>query len=173
VVARAKHCGQGEITLMRPVAFGEPLPVGTRLTLFSDDKPNRFFTVIKFWIDETSGVALELKIGVPTYQVEDEEGRTHLLLHLPIEENGDRWRLWRPDQVAFDSRSISKARWLKNRRTSNCRIGETATSYTRNHVALENNADNGVNLSYGIQSTGYSTGRRSNAQMVVVASWLA
>ena len=36
-------------------------------------------------------------------------------------------------------------------------IGETATTYTRNHVALENNADNGVNLSYEIQSTGHST----------------
>jgi hypothetical protein len=29
-------------------------------------------------MDKTSGVALELKTGVPTYQVEDEEGRTHL-----------------------------------------------------------------------------------------------
>jgi hypothetical protein len=52
---------------MRPVAFGEALPAGTRLTLFSDDKPARFFTVIRFWIDETSGVALALKTGVPTY----------------------------------------------------------------------------------------------------------
>ena len=58
---------------MRPVAFGEALSSGTRLTLFSDDKPDRFFTVIKFWMDETSGVALTLKTGVPTYQVEDEE----------------------------------------------------------------------------------------------------
>jgi hypothetical protein len=32
---------------MRPIAFGEPLPGGTQLTLFSDDKPDRFFTVIK------------------------------------------------------------------------------------------------------------------------------
>jgi hypothetical protein len=56
---------------MRPVAFGEALPAGTRLTLFSDDKPDRFFTVIKFWMDKTSGVALELKTGVPSYQVED------------------------------------------------------------------------------------------------------
>jgi hypothetical protein len=71
---------------MRPVAFGEALPAGTRLTLFSDDKPARFFTVIRFWMDETSGVALALKTGVPTYQVEDEEGRTHLLIHLAIEE---------------------------------------------------------------------------------------
>jgi hypothetical protein len=56
---------------MRPVAFGEALPTGTRLTLFSDDKPDRFFTVIKFWMDKTSGVALALKTAVPSYQVED------------------------------------------------------------------------------------------------------
>jgi hypothetical protein len=94
--------------LMRPVAFGEALPAGTRLALFSGDKLDRFFTVIKFWMDETSGVALKLKTGVPTYQVEDEEGRTHLLIHLPIEEDGDsnRWCLWRPDHAGFDSRSI-------------------------------------------------------------------
>ena len=55
---------------MRPVAFGEALPAGTRLTLFSDDKPDRFFAVIKFWIDKTTGVALALKTGVPTCQVE-------------------------------------------------------------------------------------------------------
>jgi hypothetical protein len=52
---------------MRPVAFGETLPAGTRLTLFSDDKPDRFFTVIKFCMDATSGVALTLKTGVPSY----------------------------------------------------------------------------------------------------------
>jgi hypothetical protein len=91
---------------MRPVVFGEPLPGGTRLTLFSNDKPDRFLTVIKFWMDETSGVTLDLKTGVPSYQVEDEEGRTHLLIHLPIEDNEDRWCLWRPDHAGFDSRSI-------------------------------------------------------------------
>src|SRR5258708_34118733 len=95
---------------MRPGAFGEALPAGTRLTLFSDDKPDRFFTVIKFWIDETSGVALALKTGVPTYQVEDEEGRTHLLIHLTIEErDADRWCLCRPDHEGFDSSPISRA----------------------------------------------------------------
>jgi hypothetical protein len=57
---------------MRPVAVGESLPASTRLTLFSDDKHDRFFTVITFWMDETSGVALALKTGVPSYQVEDE-----------------------------------------------------------------------------------------------------
>jgi hypothetical protein len=92
---------------MRPVAFGEALAVGTRLTLFSHDKPDRFFTVIKFWMDETSGIALALGTGVPFYQVEDEEGRIHLLINLPIdEENEDRRCLWRPDHAGFDSRSI-------------------------------------------------------------------
>jgi hypothetical protein len=74
---------------MRPVAFGEALSAGTRLTLFSDNKPDRCFTVIKFWMDATSGVVLELKTGVPSYQVEDEEGRIHLLIHLPIEEENE------------------------------------------------------------------------------------
>ena len=113
---------------MRPVAFGEAFPAGTRVTLVSNDKPNRFFTVIKFWMDKTSGVALDLKTGVPSYKVEDglprrrsasaglrrdklcrrrEQGRTHLLIHLPIEEgHEDRWCLWRPDHAGFDSRSI-------------------------------------------------------------------
>jgi hypothetical protein len=44
-----------KIILMRPVEFGEALPAGTRLTLFSSDNPDRFFTVIKFWMDETPG----------------------------------------------------------------------------------------------------------------------
>jgi hypothetical protein len=58
-------------------------------------------------MDETSGVALALGDGVLTYQVEDEEGRTHLLIHLAIEEeNEDRWCLWRPDHAGFDSRPI-------------------------------------------------------------------
>jgi hypothetical protein len=104
---------------MRPVAFGEALTAGTRLTLFSDDKPDRFFTVIKFWLDETSGVALALKGGVPTYQVEDEEGRIHLLLHLPIEEeNEHRWCLWRPDHAGFDSRSMFEGALSRNRLAS-------------------------------------------------------
>ena len=56
---------------MRPAEFREPLLPGTRLTFFSDDKPDRFFKVIKFWMDKTTGVALALKSSVPTYQVED------------------------------------------------------------------------------------------------------
>jgi hypothetical protein len=61
-------------------------------------------------MDKTSGAALDLKTGVPTYQVEDEEGRTHLLIHLTIEEKtADRWCLWRPDHAGFGSRSIFEA----------------------------------------------------------------
>jgi hypothetical protein len=77
------------------------------LTLFSADKPDRLFTVITFCMDNVSGVALDLETGVPCYQVEDEEGRTHLLIHLPIEEQHEhRWCLWEPDHAGFDSRSI-------------------------------------------------------------------
>ncbi len=46
---------------MRPVAFGEVLSAGTCLTFFSDDKPDRFFRVIKFWMDEPSGLRLHLR----------------------------------------------------------------------------------------------------------------
>ncbi|HYZ75680.1 MAG TPA: hypothetical protein VE641_21560 [Chthoniobacterales bacterium] len=92
---------------MRPVEFGEALAAGTRLVLFSDDKPDRLFTVITFLIDAISGVALDLETNVPCYQIEAEEGRIHLLLHLPIEEKDEgRWCLWRPDQAGFDSSSI-------------------------------------------------------------------
>jgi hypothetical protein len=78
---------------MRPVEFGDELAIGTRLTLSSDDKPDRF-SVIKSWIDQTLGASLAMGAGVPSYEVEDEEGRTHLLIHLPIEEEDeDRWCL--------------------------------------------------------------------------------
>jgi hypothetical protein len=58
-------------------------------------------------MDETLGVALALKTGVPSCKVEDEEGRTLLLIHLPIEEEEEnRCCLWRPNHAGFDSRSI-------------------------------------------------------------------
>jgi hypothetical protein len=58
-------------------------------------------------LDETLGASLRAQNGVPSYEVEAEEGRIHLLLHLPIEEeNEERWCLWRPDQAGFDSRSV-------------------------------------------------------------------
>jgi hypothetical protein len=58
-------------------------------------------------MDEACGVALALRTGVPSYEVEDDEGRIHLLLYLTIEEEEeDRWCLWRPDHAGFDSRSI-------------------------------------------------------------------
>jgi hypothetical protein len=34
---------------MRPVDFGEALVSGTRLTLCSDDKPDRFFPLIELF----------------------------------------------------------------------------------------------------------------------------
>jgi hypothetical protein len=91
---------------MRQVGFSEALAARTRLTLFSSDKPDRIFTVIKVWIDPTLGESLCLTTGVPCYEVEDEEGRIHLLIDLPIEDGEHRWCLWRPDQAGFDFRSI-------------------------------------------------------------------
>jgi|SRR5580704_4618466 hypothetical protein len=96
-----------KMTLMRPGEFGEAVPAGTRLTLFSVEKPDRHFMVVTFLMDKVSGVMLDLRAGVPCYQVEDEEGRIPLLLQLPTgDENENRWCLWRPDQSGFDSRSI-------------------------------------------------------------------
>ena len=52
------------------------------------------FTVITFLMNKVSGVALDLGTGVPCYQVEDEEGRIHLLIYLTLdEENEGRWCL--------------------------------------------------------------------------------
>jgi hypothetical protein len=45
--------------------------------------------------------------GIPFYPVRDGEGRTHLLIHLPTEqEEEERWSLSRPDQAGFDSQAI-------------------------------------------------------------------
>jgi hypothetical protein len=50
--------------------------------------------VRSFRPDTLARIALALKAGVPSYQVEDEEGRTHLLIYLPIEEEDEhRWVL--------------------------------------------------------------------------------
>jgi inner membrane protein involved in colicin E2 resistance len=65
----------GNLLPVRPVAFRRSFVCRNSPTLFSDDKPDRFFTVIKFWLDETSGVALALKTSVPSYQVEEVQGR--------------------------------------------------------------------------------------------------
>jgi hypothetical protein len=67
-------------------------------------------------MDETSGVALALKAGVPSYQVEDEEGRTYLLIHLPIEEEDEnRWCCGGPITQALIRDSSLRLLWLKNK----------------------------------------------------------
>jgi len=111
---------------MRPVPFGEALPAGTRLTLFSDDKPDRFFTVIKFWMDATFGrrTFSSRRVFLPT-QVGDDESRTNLLIHLPTEErDADRWCLRWPDHAGFDSRSIFEGALVEDRpQTAACSSG--------------------------------------------------
>jgi hypothetical protein len=37
------------------------------------------------------------------------QGRTYLLIHLPIEEDEDRWCLWPTEHAGFDSTSIFEA----------------------------------------------------------------
>jgi hypothetical protein len=50
---------------------------------------------------------LHREVALLPIKFEDEEARTHLLIHLAIEEeNEDRWCLWRPDHAGFDSRLI-------------------------------------------------------------------
>jgi hypothetical protein len=34
--------------------------------LFANDKSDRFFRVMKFWMDEKSGIALTLETGIPS-----------------------------------------------------------------------------------------------------------
>jgi hypothetical protein len=71
---------------MRPIEFGENVPSGTRLILFSDDKPDRFFTVLEFKLDPQLGSLAGLGCAVPSYRVQDEEGRVQLLINEPDEE---------------------------------------------------------------------------------------
>jgi hypothetical protein len=57
---------------------------------------------MKLWV-----LPLLSGLTFPNYQVEDEEGRTHLLIPFPIEEEDeDRWCLWRPDLAGTDYRSV-------------------------------------------------------------------
>ena len=88
---------------MRPVEFGENLPPGTRLILFSDDKPDRFFTVLEFTLNSEVGSLAGFGCAVPSYRVQDEEGRIQLLINEPDEEE---WWLWHPDQLGIGSKSV-------------------------------------------------------------------
>ena len=67
----------GEVTLVISRSRRDRYPICGANRDDPDDQPDRYFNMIKFWMDETSGVALALKNGVTTYQVEDEEGGTH------------------------------------------------------------------------------------------------
>ena len=66
---------------MRPVEFGEDLLPGTvtRLTLFSDDKPDRYFTVLESMLESRIALPTVDLRSWPAYRVLDEEERKHLL----------------------------------------------------------------------------------------------
>jgi hypothetical protein len=97
---------------MRPVEFGEQVPIGTQLTLLSDDKPDRLVTVLEPKSDQeevasTLTKVLGPNIDIPVYRVADEEGKIHLLLNMPEDEDEDEhWLLWRPDNKAIDPNFI-------------------------------------------------------------------
>jgi hypothetical protein len=64
----ASFCNQTNrkrIAVMRPVAFGEALPAGTRLTLFSDASPIASSRSLSSGWMNPQGVALALRGGVP------------------------------------------------------------------------------------------------------------
>ena len=88
---------------MRPVEFGENLLPGTRLILFSDDKSDRFFTVLEFTLNSELASLSGLGCAVPCYHVQDEEGRIQLLINEPDEEE---WWLWHSNQVRIGSKSV-------------------------------------------------------------------
>ncbi len=88
---------------MRPVEFGENLLPGTKLTLFSHDKPDRFFTVLEFTLDTELGSRTGFNCAVPSYRVLDEEEREHLLINEPEEEE---WWLRHVDQKGIDKRAV-------------------------------------------------------------------
>ena len=101
---------------MRPGEFGEALAPQTRLTLFSNDKPDHLFRVIKFWLDETAGIARALKTGVPSYQVEDEEGRIHLLIHVQLKTVNIAGASSGQIKQVLVPGLFLMARWLRNRK---------------------------------------------------------
>jgi hypothetical protein len=81
------------------------------------DKPNRLFRVIKFWMDETSGIALALRTGLPSYQLEDEEGSIHLLLHLQsMKRMKTAGASGGPIRQALTPGLFLTARWLRDRK---------------------------------------------------------
>jgi len=97
-------------------------------------------------MEATSGTALELKTGVPTYQVEDEEGRIHLLLRLPIAEEGaDGWCLWRPDLAGFSPRSIFESALIEGQTgiDKNALKSDLSACQEANHRVLCRETSNG------------------------------
>jgi len=71
--------------------------------------------------------------GVPSYEVEDEEGGIHLLLHLPIEEeNKDRWCFGGRIRQNLIPGLFLTARWLGSKKLlSTCRGSDTMFKASR------------------------------------------
>jgi hypothetical protein len=65
-LASAIYGDRTKTLIMRPVEFGENLAAGTKLTLFSEDKPDRFFTVLEFTLDADLGTLLGVDSPIPS-----------------------------------------------------------------------------------------------------------
>ena len=88
---------------MRPAEFGENLAPGTKVILFSDDKPDRIVTIVERLADKILPKSDGEDSVWVQFLVEDEELRRHLLLNEPEEEE---WWLWRHDHQKLDGKSI-------------------------------------------------------------------
>ena len=89
---------------MHPIEFGENVPSGTRLILFSDDdRPDRFFTVLEFTLNSELGSLAGLRLRRSPSPRPSEEGRVQMLINEPDEEE---WYLWHPDQVGIGPKSV-------------------------------------------------------------------
>jgi hypothetical protein len=96
---------------IRPVEFGEALRPGTLITLIDDDKPDRIFTVIETLPDKPLAIRAGDTRLWPAYHALDEEGRIHLLVNEPDEQE---WWIWRPDHEAISGKSIFTGALVKD-----------------------------------------------------------
>lgn len=88
---------------MRSVEFGKALAAGTRLTLFSRDKPDRFFTVIKYWIDQTLGASREFQ-DLAFFPTKSNTRKAEYIYYFSCQSRNrmmNRCYLWRQDQAGL------------------------------------------------------------------------
>jgi hypothetical protein len=68
---------------MRPVSFAEDLQPGAPLSLFSEDKPDRYLTIVESLLESGIGLSVGDTRNWPSYPALDEEEREWLLVNEP------------------------------------------------------------------------------------------